>query len=276
MAIIAKFISYDGDIAFSDRTLQIKQSDDDGSSLRISVSDITSMTVRRPSEDADGFIRISTADGQRYSLFFDPDQYQEAVRFKKRFDSLFSSDEPDDIPVPRPPSPSRRKSDGRGHALDSPAPPAKGKKARKKDSKLISCPDCGRQVSSSASSCPNCGAPLYRGKKKKKPGFIRITLSMLLLFFGIGLIVYSLSSNDPAHDGKAHITLDEYNQIQAGMTYGEVISIVGGDGEITSESEFSGIKTKIVDWYADAPRGANASVTFQDDVVISKSQFMLE
>jgi hypothetical protein len=25
---------------------------------------------------------------------------------------------------------------------------------------LIKCPDCGKQVSSSASSCPNCGCPI--------------------------------------------------------------------------------------------------------------------
>lgn len=272
MAIIAKFVSYDGGIAFSDRTMQIKQSDD----ARIPVSDISSMTVRRPSEDADGFIRISTADGQSYRLYFDPDQYQEAARFKKRFDMLLSLDDPDAVPAPKKPPSGRSKSDGRGRALNPPTPPAKGKNARKKDPVLISCPDCGRQVSSSASSCPNCGAPLYRGKKKKKPGAVRITLATLLIFLGVGLIAYSVSSNNPAPDGKAHITLDEYNQIQAGMTYDEVVSIVGGDGEITSESEFAGIKTKIVDWYADAPRGANANVTFQDDIVISKSQLMLE
>ena len=80
------------------------------------------------------------------------------------------------------------------------------------------------------------------------------------------------SSNIPS-DGK--ITLDAYNQIQAGMSYDEVSKIVGSSGTVMSETDLAGYHTFMIMWYGHGSVGANANVTIQNDKVISKAQFGL-
>ena len=58
----------------------------------VSLDEVASVRVRRPQEDSDGFIRIETADGQRYRIFFEDDQFQDAVQFKRQFDAAVSDD----------------------------------------------------------------------------------------------------------------------------------------------------------------------------------------
>ena len=42
---------------------------------------------------------------------------------------------------------------------------------------LITCPDCGKQISSSAMNCPNCGYPL---NEKKSKGIVRVKIPATL------------------------------------------------------------------------------------------------
>lgn len=109
MAAIAKFVSYDGGIAFSDSVILIKKGGEGAPSYRIPLSEVASVNVRRPQEDAEGFIRVTTADGQRYRLFFEDDQFREAVQFKRRFDEFLSDIEEEDGPAaPRVSAPRER------------------------------------------------------------------------------------------------------------------------------------------------------------------------
>lgn len=78
-----------------------------------------------------------------------------------------------------------------------------------------------------------------------------------------------LSSSD------IEITLDQYNQINTGMTYDEVKTILGGDGQLTSETEIGGSKSQIYQWSGKG-LGANCMITFSNNKVFSKSQFGLE
>lgn len=98
MAAIAKFISYDGGIAFSDSVILIKKDGENAPSRRIPLSDVASVNVRKPQEDADGFIRVTTVDGQRYRVFFETDQLREAVQFKKRYDAFLAEQNEEDEP----------------------------------------------------------------------------------------------------------------------------------------------------------------------------------
>lgn len=70
--------------------------------------------------------------------------------------------------------------------------------------------------------------------------------------------------------------MEEYNQIQAGMTYEEVQEIVGSPGTISADSTVAGVRTVIVTWYANPKIGTNANVTFQNDAVVSKVQVGLK
>lgn len=99
MAAIAKFVSYDGGVAFSDSVMLIKKGEEGAPSYRIPLSDVASVNVRRPQENSEGFIRVTRADGQRYRVFFEDDQFREAVQFKKHYDAFLAeldqADEPD-------------------------------------------------------------------------------------------------------------------------------------------------------------------------------------
>lgn len=136
--------------------------------------------------------------------------------------------------------------------------------------KLVKCKTCGKEIAKSAKTCPYCGA-----KRKGHP-----VLGVFLAIFGIMLFMAGIggaaggssASQEPNADPHPeYITNDEYDAIETGMTYEQVVEIVGGEGELTSESEVMGVVTKMVFWKAD-PYGANASVTFQDGKVFAKAK----
>ncbi|SDI19810.1 Beta-lactamase inhibitor (BLIP) [Alteribacillus persepolensis] len=74
------------------------------------------------------------------------------------------------------------------------------------------------------------------------------------------------------------ITLDEFNQLENGMTTEEVFDIVGGEGELSSETGEEGTEFHTVSYtyYGENGFGANASLMFQGGKLMSKSQTGLE
>jgi hypothetical protein len=80
-------------------------------------------------------------------------------------------------------------------------------------------------------------------------------------------------------NSEGSISLEEFNQIETGMTYEEVCNIIGGEGTLGSSVDM-GIgdeyKTEIYQWTGNGSIGANASVTFQGGKVISKAQIGLK
>lgn len=80
-------------------------------------------------------------------------------------------------------------------------------------------------------------------------------------------------------NSEASISLEEFNNIETGMTYEQVCDIVGGEGTLSSSVDV-GIgeeyKTKIYQWTGSGSIGANANVTFQGGKVISKAQVGLK
>lgn len=65
------------------------------------------------------------------------------------------------------------------------------------------------------------------------------------------------------------ITLEQYKQIETGMSYEKVVEILG-QGEEVSSSEVSDIKTTMYQWINSD--GSNISVTLQNEKVVSKAQ----
>ena len=84
------------------------------------------------------------------------------------------------------------------------------------------------------------------------------------------------STPEPEGVGRGkNLTLAAYNQIEAGMTYSEVVAIAGFEGDSMSVVEIEGIpKTEVFMWQNTL--GSNMNVTFQDGVMVSKAQFGLK
>lgn len=75
------------------------------------------------------------------------------------------------------------------------------------------------------------------------------------------------------------INLEEFNKVETGMTYEQVVEIVGTEGTVMSESDITGngqYKTTIYSWEGEGSLGANANITFQAGKVVSKAQFGLK
>lgn len=70
----------------------------------------------------------------------------------------------------------------------------------------------------------------------------------------------------------------EFEAIQNGMTYEEVVKIVGGEGELLSETGTKGdqFHTVMYKWDGEGSIGANANAMFQGGKMINKSQFGLK
>lgn len=69
------------------------------------------------------------------------------------------------------------------------------------------------------------------------------------------------------------ISADEFARIQEGMTYSEVVAIVGEPGEEISSSNMAGYTTKMYSWQNFD--GSNANVMVQNGRVVMKAQFGL-
>ena len=74
------------------------------------------------------------------------------------------------------------------------------------------------------------------------------------------------------------ISKEEFDKIKNGMTYKEVVEIIGGEGEVLSEvgEEGSQFYTIMYSFDGESGFGANANFTFQSGKLMSKAQFGLE
>lgn len=131
------------------------------------------------------------------------------------------------------------------------------------------CKDCGAEVSKSAKVCPKCG------KKLKHTG-LRVLLGIIVLM--IGLVGLTSGGEESSTTPINKITLEKFNQIQSGMTYQEVVDIIGEEGTVLSETDIMNndqYKTTMYYWYGEDGI-SNANVTIQGGKVISKTQIGLE
>ncbi|MGL4766719.1 MAG: hypothetical protein ACRCV6_01330 [Formosimonas sp.] len=70
-------------------------------------------------------------------------------------------------------------------------------------------------------------------------------------------------------------TMEKFMAIKNGMKEADVYAIMGGEGEVLSESEFGKIKTSMHMWHADSDFG-NMNIMFQRGKVINKAQVGLK
>ena len=141
------------------------------------------------------------------------------------------------------------------------------------------CKECGAEVSSKGV-CPKCG-------KDQRNFFVKhkvITFLLVVIVLGV-VIGVSGSENNTNNSSQTSTTieqkqeklnLEKFNKIETGMTYAQVVEIIGEEGTVLSESEIANIKTTIYSWYGEGSIGANANITFQNGKVTAKAQFGLK
>lgn len=74
------------------------------------------------------------------------------------------------------------------------------------------------------------------------------------------------------------ITKAEFNEIHDGMSYKDIVVIIGGEGEMLSEVGLPGeeLYTVIYTYVGKGNKGANASFVFLNDVLTAKAQLGLK
>ena len=174
------------------------------------------------------------------------------------------------------------------------------------------CKHCKKPMPKNSDICPNC-------HKKQKSNVLPIVLGVvggvivlgLLAFFvlrpmfsrggnnsggnsGGGTSTPSTSTSTPSTSTDPNATANpstsaatvkvsnaQYEQVQNGMTYDQVVGIMGGQGQQLSESTYNDsngnpVTLKIYYWEGQGETGANVSITFQGDVVTTKSSYGLQ
>lgn len=90
----------------------------------------------------------------------------------------------------------------------------------------------------------------------------------------VALLLLAGCSTPAATTSEGTITKAEFEQIKNGMTYEEVVKIVGGEGELITESGTPGEESYTVayQYTGKGSVGANANFMFQGGKLITKAQ----
>lgn len=103
-------------------------------------------------------------------------------------------------------------------------------------------------------------------------------------FAGVGLFIYFQFSGNGLSGGgfslQPVVTMEEYQQIQNGMSYQQVVQIIGQPGEESARNHMDGVpgvmeslETVAYSWVN--PGGSNMNAMFQNDKLMQKAQFGL-
>lgn len=93
-----------------------------------------------------------------------------------------------------------------------------------------------------------------------------VTLGGCLAFCGSVAVQVDKEMNAPQK-----ITLAKFNKIKSGMTYEEVVEILGEEGTVMSDSEMGGQTAVMYSW--SNKNGSNMNAMFQNGGLINRSQF---
>ncbi len=128
-----------------------------------------------------------------------------------------------------------------------------------------------------------------KGKKGKKIFFIILVVVVLFIV----IVAIASNSDSSSSDGSTkvakdevttqnpdtYIDMEEYNKIQNGMTYKEVVKIIGCEGQVLSSYDAGSGAIIVYRWPSiDLGGGVTygASITFDNDKVSSKMQTGLD
>jgi hypothetical protein len=83
------------------------------------------------------------------------------------------------------------------------------------------------------------------------------------------------SSESTTSEPMTGVTKANYNELKTGMTYSQVVQVLGKDGDELSSNEIGDIKTVMYKWDGDS-FGSNMNAMFQNDKLMSKAQIGLK
>ncbi|HSU17650.1 MAG TPA: DUF3862 domain-containing protein [Longimicrobium sp.] len=155
---------------------------------------------------------------------------------------------------------------------------------------MKTCPFCAEQIQDAAIVCKHCGRELgatsasrsqSSGETKNSSGLVKALL--FLVIFGVIMWTSGLFSVAD-QSGRAVlpqsfgapppvVTAAEFAMIQDGMTYQQVVGIIGAPGDQLSASSIAGYRTVMYSWTNS--NGSNMNAMFQNGKLIQKAQFGL-
>ena len=152
---------------------------------------------------------------------------------------------------------------------------------------LKKCKECNKKVRTKAKLCPSCGAFL-----KKKTGCLTYLVAGFLILIVLGVIWLLMNENSTRSSfkpvagfkmpsiEKQIVTFDAYQRIQNGMSYSQVVAIIGAEGEEMARNKMDGVpgvmesvETVMYQWVNS--NGSNMNAMFQNNKLIQKAQFGL-
>ena len=84
----------------------------------------------------------------------------------------------------------------------------------------------------------------------------------------------STAIDEEVNNQPEKITIDEFHAVKNGMTYQEVVEIIGGEGSLTTEYTVQWDTYQTISWEGNHT-GSSASLTFCNGILESKMQFGL-
>jgi len=103
---------------------------------------------------------------------------------------------------------------------------------------------------------------------------VALLLFLVLLGHAVSTGTPSTSTGVSTRTTTSPINLNNYSRISDGMSYNQVVNILERSGKELSRSSIGGTTTVMYSW--DAPGFASMNAMFQDDKLVSKSQFGLK
>jgi len=86
----------------------------------------------------------------------------------------------------------------------------------------------------------------------------------------------NINANEQVASNSTGVNMQNYLKLQNGMTYEQVVGILGEEGEEMSSNEIGGTRTVMYMWKAKGFGGSNMNAMFQDNALITKAQFGLD
>lgn len=109
---------------------------------------------------------------------------------------------------------------------------------------------------------------------KAAAGAIALAVGGIVLVLVLGGLSVSSSTGTSRTGASSGVTYANYQRISEGMSYSEVVAILGTSGKEMSRSDFGNLTTVMYGWDGSG-FGANMNAMFQNDKLVTKAQFGL-